>query len=143
MTALLLKLLKPVLGIVGPYIKQIVLGLLVSLAIACSALFYLYVGKVEEVQVVRAEAAAHEQQLQMLRDTLADERGRHFELQAKRKSSQDEFREAKRNVAAARDRQVEVRADMAGAKSQIQKSYDAVIKDLSCITGDESQCANN
>lgn len=132
----------PLIKVVAPHAKKIVVGLVAALVVAVAALFYLYTDQVGKAQRYKDAASHYERQVAELQVAIADERGRHTVLQESRRTATSEFNDARREIIASRGRQEQVKADPAGYEKQIQASFDSVVKDLMCLTGDTDQCSS-
>lgn len=142
MLAFITTVAAPLIKVVAPHAKKIVVGLVAALVVAVAALFYLYTDQVSEVQRYKDTASRYEQQVAELQASITDERSRHTVLQESRRTGNIEFNDVRREILAARGRQEQVKADPAGYEKQIQASFDAVVKDLMCLTGDTGQCSS-
>jgi len=132
----------PLIKVVAPYTKKIVVGVILALVIAVASLFKLYSHQVGEAQRYKDEASRYEQQVAEIKVSLEDERQRHAVLQESRRTTTGEYNENRRKILADKGRQEQVKADPGSYEKQVQASFDAVVKEMACITGDTRQCSS-
>lgn len=110
------------------------------LIITSSSLFYLYKNQLKENGVKTEKIETLTKEIDSLNSAILDEQSRHKELSQSRSQLYKDFINTKRELDSKKGNVSKVVANPKELETLIQSSFDLYLKDVSCVTGELSQC---
>lgn len=125
---------------IGNFINPYVLTLLACLLAALITLGYLYKEELKTSAIAQEEVVALQASIALQNQQIAEEQARTIIVEVKRQEINAELSETKRQLDRMKNRQETVKAKPKLVAMKVQKSFDELMTEIYCTTGEVSQC---